>query len=329
MVLYRVMARTSSVGEKMRTSDLPGALCWLATRGVPCLGNVLNQSLSAAVRRVDRDSYRVRRETIAMHVTPNRFLSPLILLGLVLVSTVGCTKTFVIRPVQPSQNVYAATTQTESKTVAISDARSGSAKPLSTGTLNVVFTGMDDEIAYLGENLARVLNAAGIKVTYAQAGSADTTLKVLTYRMRNLRTSGFSPYHTFTTFSADLITADSPRRITAYFKNSKVPVWAFREVERPCYQIPLEVIVKEIAAKLNARVFGRVAPTEAVHRLATSITQGPADAASEEYLKVLELGYTNNPEAIAPLVRLTTREETLMTSPAPFLSARSWSTRRV
>ncbi|MGE3539152.1 MAG: HEAT repeat domain-containing protein, partial [Candidatus Tectimicrobiota bacterium] len=156
----------------------------------------------------------------------------------------------------------------------------------------------------------------GDQGTYAKAGPADLTLQVLTYRMRNLRTSGFSPYHTFTTFSADLITGESPQRITAYFKNSKVPVWAFREVERPCYQIPLEVIVKEIAAKLNARVFGRVATTEVVHKIAASITSGPADAASEEYLKVLELGYTNNPEAVALLVSLTNRKETLMRAAA-------------
>lgn len=123
-------------------------------------------------------------------------------------------------------------------------------------------------------------------------------------------------YHTFTTFSADLTAGASSRQITAYFKNSKVPVWAFREVERPVYQIPLEVIVKEIAAKLNVHVFGRVASAETVNKIAASIASDRADAASEEYLKVLELGYTNNPAAVELLVRLTNREETLMRASA-------------
>lgn len=131
-----------------------------------------------------------------------------------------------------------------------------------------------------------------------------------------MRTSGFSPYHTFTTFSADLSTGGSARRITAYFKNSKVPVWAFSEVERPCYQIPVEVVVKEIAAKINAHVFGRVTPSETVSKLVAAIPKGPADAASEAYLKVLELGYTNNRAAVAPLVQLTNHEETLMRAAA-------------
>ena len=251
-----------------------------------------------------------------MIITCSKALSKLALLGFVIVIAAGCTKTFVIQPVPPPQNAYSSATKTEPRSLAISDARGGSARPLNAGTLNVELEGMGDEVAYLGKNIARVLNAEGIKVRYDTSGTADLKLKVLTYRIRNLRTSGFSPYHTFTTFSADLTAGGPPRRITAYFKNSKVPMWAFREVERPCYQIPVEVIVKEIAAKLNAQVFGRVTPTETVNELAASIPSGAADAASEQYLKVLELGYTNNPAAVGPLVRLTNRDETLMRAAA-------------
>ncbi|HUI25422.1 MAG TPA: HEAT repeat domain-containing protein [Candidatus Kryptonia bacterium] len=235
-----------------------------------------------------------------------------LLLGLVMLAGSGCTKTFAIRPVPPPQNVYAPTSKAEPASLGISDGRSASARPLNAGTLNVELEGMGDEMSYLGENLARVLNAEGIKVSYDKTGNADIKLTVRTYRIRNLRTSGFSPYHTFTTFSADSTAGGASRRITAYFKNSKVPVWAFREVERPCYQIPVEVIVKEIAAKVNAQVFGRVTPTETVNALAAAIPSSESDAASEQYLKVLELGYTNNPAAIEPLVRLTNRPETLM-----------------
>ena len=227
----------------------------------------------------------------------------------------GCTKTFVIRPVPLPGEPYPTATATEPRSLGFSDARGDAGKSFSKGTLRVDFEGMDDQIAYLAENVVAVLNAEGIKVVTDKSGDADVKLKVLTYRMRNLRTSGFSPYHTFTTFSAELA-GDAPRRITAYFKNSKTPVWAFREIERPCYQIALEVVVKEIEAKLNARVFGRVASTATVERIAASIPSGSADAASEQYLKVLELGYTNSPAAIPVLIRLTGREETLMRASA-------------
>jgi HEAT repeat protein len=53
-----------------------------------------------------------------------------------------------------------------------------------------------------------------------------------------------------------------------------------------------------------------------VQRIAASIPAAAADAASEQYLKVLELGYTNNPEAIPLLVRLIERKEVLMRASA-------------
>lgn len=249
-----------------------------------------------------------------MTIARNNRLAKLALLALVMASATGCTKTFVIRPIPPPQNVYASAAKTEPASIAISDGRGGA--PLNTGTLNVELEGMADEISHLRESLAAVLGSQGIKVTFDDPANADVKLRILTYRIRNLRTSGFSPYHTFTTFSADLSAGGPPRRITAYFKNSKVPVWAFREVERPCYQIPVEVIVKEIAAKVNAHAFGRVTPTNTVTKLVAAIPTEPSDSASEQYLKVLELGYTNNPAAIEPAAKLTGREETLMRAAA-------------
>ncbi len=224
----------------------------------------------------------------------------------------GCTKRFNIQPVFLAQNVYSSAEKAEEKSLILIDARTEVNKPLNVGTLSVELSGMGDEIDYLGENITRVLNGEEVNIAYIKGNKADIKLKVLSYRIRNLRTSGFSPYHTFTTFSADLVNNDSSQRITAFFKNSKTPFWAFREVERPCYQIPIEVIVKEIAAKINHHVFKRTASDETVKKIVASISSESRDAASEQYLKVLELGYTNNPLAIEPLVRLTSDKETIM-----------------
>ena len=71
-------------------------------------------------------------------------------------------------------------------------------------------------------------------------------------------------------------------------------------------------MVKDIVAKLNLYYFKRSASNETVKKLVESISTENADAASEQYLKVLELGYINNPMAIEPLVRLTSHKETIM-----------------
>ncbi len=224
----------------------------------------------------------------------------------------GCTKSFDIRPVSVPYNVYPPSDNMEIHYLALHDARTKADKPLNVGTLTVELRHMGNELDYLGENISRVLKAEGINILYDNDHQPNIELKVLKFRIRNLRTSGFSPYHTFTTFSADLINNGKTKRITSYFKNSKTPVWTFREVERPCYQVPIEVVVKEIAAKLNHYIFKRVTPTEQVKKLAASINMEIADAASEQYLKVLELGYTNNPVAIELLLPLTNHRETIM-----------------
>ncbi len=223
------------------------------------------------------------------------------LVGLALLSSTGCTKTFMVPAVPSPEVLYAQTATPSGGSLAVADARGASDKPLNIGRLNVVLVGMSDEIVYLRQNLVRVLTQQGIPVVENKSDAPDMTLEVRKFRIRNRRTSGFAPYITFTTFSADLKKGGEVYRITSYFKNGKVPMWAFREVERPCYQAPIQALVQEVAAKINARVFGRIAPTATVNQLAARATASTAGAGSEEYFLALELGYTNNPAAVAPL----------------------------
>lgn len=240
-------------------------------------------------------------------------------LGIFVVALSGCTKTFDIRPVQTPQNIYGqVSSASEIQSFSIEDARNEANKPFSTGRLNVEFNGMSNEIAYLGDNLAHVLGAEDVRLTYKQSGGGDIKIKVSNFRIRNHRASGFSAYFTFATFTADVSSNGITKRVTAYFKNGKVPVWAFREVERPCYQIPLEAMVKEIAAKINHNFIGRVTPVEKVNALISAIDSTPntSDEGSEHYLNVLELGYTNNPAAIPTLLKLAEHTQPIMRAAA-------------
>jgi hypothetical protein len=134
-------------------------------------------------------------------------------------------------------------------------------------------------------------------------------LDVDKYRIRNLRTTGFSPYWTFTTFAGDLKQNGDSRRVVFYFKRGKVPVWAFREVEDPCYNVPVSLMVKEIASKINRYYFGLQASDDKIKSLVDDINN-QFDEFS--FLKVLELGYTNNPAAIESLVALTHHQDSMV-----------------
>jgi hypothetical protein len=239
--------------------------------------------------------------------------SAIVLVFLLLLSGVGCSKRFFIKPPTPSSVVYTnpAPVQTH---LSIRDARSEADKDLSTGRLTAVLDGLEgNEVQFLGEHIENELVARGANLQWAEASDGDLQLELLKFRIRNHRATGFSPYWTFTTFSADLSDGSSRGRVTAYFKNGKVPVWAFREVEEPTYNVPVSLLIKEVATKINARVFRISASAEEVQRIAGAVA---ADNSELRYIKVFELGYTNNPAAIPHVLELIDDDGSLVSAAA-------------
>lgn len=225
-----------------------------------------------------------------------------------LIPVFGCTKTFYIKTPAPSSIIYDQKYQ-EVTILKINDQRIGEDKKISAGTLSVVLKNMENEMSFLGNNIEKALRSRGINLKYKNENGKKLLLNIHKYRIRNLRTTGFSPYWTFTTFSGDLIINGKSQKITFYFKIGKVPVWAFSEVEEPCYNVPVSLMVKEIASKINRYYFGLQAPSDKINLLLDDINNNFNEFS---YLKVLELGYTNNRDAIDPLIKLTNHKDSMV-----------------
>jgi hypothetical protein len=121
------------------------------------------------------------------------------------------------------------------------------------------------------------------------------------YQIANLRATGFSPWESFHIFSGTVIKDGQEKTIKAYFYNGKVPVWSMAEIQEPCFTIPISIIIKDVASKINQTVFNLRASDEKVSRLTDEINSEISKNNYSNFWKVLELGYTNNPEAIEPL----------------------------
>lgn len=225
-----------------------------------------------------------------------------------LIPVFGCTKTFYIKTPAPSSIIYDQKFQ-EVTILKINDQRIGEDKKISAGTLSVVLKNMENEMSFLGNNIEKALRSRGINLKYKNENGKNLLLNIQKYRIRNLRTTGFSPYWTFTTFSGDLIINGKSQKITFYFKIGKVPVWAFSEVEEPCYNVPVSLMVKEIASKINRYYFGLQAPSDKINLLLDDINNNFNEFS---FLKVLELGYTNNRDAIDPLIKLTNHKDSMV-----------------
>jgi len=229
-----------------------------------------------------------------------------ILVALFLIT--GCAQTFNIKGPMPSSVVYDQALQ-ESVALKIDDQRAGEDKKISVGTLPAELKNFEDEIAFLGNHLEKALNSRGIKVKFANEDESGLKIIVNKYRIRNIRVSGFSPYWTYTTFSGDMKKDGKVHKVTFYFESGKTPVWSFNEVEDPCYNVPVSLMVKEIASKINRLYFGLKAPDAKVNSLTEAIN---AKLDESTFLKVLELGYTNNPKAIEPLAKLTSHADSIV-----------------
>ncbi|NPU84206.1 MAG: HEAT repeat domain-containing protein [Syntrophaceae bacterium] len=158
-------------------------------------------------------------------------------------------------------------------------------------------------MGYFAKNLEKELNNRSIpvKCIVGKTDAARITLEILKYQIVNTRATGFSPWESVHLFSGVLINNDQKIPIKAYFYNGKVPVWSMDEIEEPCFNTPISVIIKEVASKINREVFKFSIPDEKVEQLKSEIKTELEKKNSETFWKVLELGYTNNTKAMPSL----------------------------
>lgn len=235
-------------------------------------------------------------------------------LAIVLAALSGCSSIRVpIKDPAPSARAYRDSgAALQPVKLAIEDAREGNGKSqLMTGDFPVKIDILHqdqpfDALNWIAEHTVREMSARGLPVTLAPAGNPGTKLSFKRISIENHRSNGFSPFVTFTSLRADIDTPQGVQRVTAYVKRGKVPVWTFDEVFDPAFNAPLEVLTKELAAKLNQQLYKQSVGDEQVKALIEKINRDIAlDSA---WLDVYQLGFSNNPLAIPELVKLTSSQ---------------------
>lgn len=157
-----------------------------------------------------------------------------------------------------------------------------------------------DVTRWLADNTVRELVARGLPVKLSADGKGATDVRIGRIHIENRRVSGFSPFETFTSLRADVMTSQGPKRVTSWVKRGKVPVWSFDEVIEPTYNVPLSILTKELAAKINQALYGQAMSDAQIDALVNKI-----ESAKEiDPMDVHELGFGNNPRAIKALVKL-------------------------
>jgi hypothetical protein len=189
----------------------------------------------------------------------------------------------------------------------IEDQRRGAERDFSTGVLTAGLrteAGPLQPVPFLAEHLQAELASRGLPVQVREAGAGATpSLFLQTFRMQNHRSNGFAPFITFTYLSADIDTPAGKKRVAAFVKRGKVPVWSFDEVIEPTLNQPLSLAVKELATKIAAQAYGWRASDAQLNTLLAKLA-APAKLDGDAHLDVYALGFTNHPGAKERLLQL-------------------------
>lgn len=154
-----------------------------------------------------------------------------------------------------------------------------------------------DAAPWLAEQTVKEMVARGLPVQLGNDAKGPDTVIIQRIHIENRRVSGFSPFETFTSASADVVTPAGTTRIATFIKRGKIPVWSFNEVIDPTYSDPLGLTAKEFAAKLARILFAAGLSDSQVDALIAKIS-----GSNINYRDVYELGFSNNPRAIPQLL---------------------------
>lgn len=243
-------------------------------------------------------------------------LTRMVCIVLVAMFFVGCALSYSVKEPVVSSIQYTRKDITPA-TLTVIDQRTGSdsiflAKVIGIGgsmsdSVTLKIDNMEDPIGYFTYQLGKELASRGIpvKCVVGKTATEGLILQIHRYQIVNIRATGFSPWEACHLFYGTIIAEGQEKPIKAYFYNGKTPVWSMTEIEEPCFTIPVSIMIKEVASKINRALFNLRVPDEKIDELTAQINaetgKDKKDPYDRPFREVLELGYSNNPKALEPL----------------------------
>lgn len=236
-----------------------------------------------------------------------RIATPILTLGFALLSGCALNMPVPIKDPATSNLAYQEKANTANTALVFKDEQADADKAQILGgtiPMKLTYQGQTfNAVPWMARHTVSEMAARGLPVTLATDNNAPAQVIIKRLHIENHRASGFSPFVTLTSLRADVVTPQGTQRVTAYIKRGKVPVWSFDEIIDPTYNEPLNLATKELAAKLNQRLFGQVLADDKVQSLISKIDQN--SNRDDAYLDVYQLGFSNNPQAVPELVKLS------------------------
>jgi len=225
----------------------------------------------------------------------------------------GCALNYSINAPVPSSFQYDSG-EKHSAVMQIVDQRSDPKFFIGIGGLSrfdIKLENVKDPIDWLSRALQSEFASRGVPVQIVDKefkGRADLVLTVRKYQIANYRASGFTPWVAYHSFGGELESAQGRYPVRAFFLYGKVPVWSMSEVHEPCLSMPMGILVRDVASKINRYALHYSASNGRLDDIYARLGEKMKSAAPDAYLSVLELGAVNNPDAM-PMLTQTIKQK--------------------
>ncbi|HUL00918.1 MAG TPA: HEAT repeat domain-containing protein [Nitrospirota bacterium] len=178
--------------------------------------------------------------------------------------------------------------------------------------VNIDLANADDPIAWLSQALEKEFAARDIPLKIADKNTTnppDLVLTIKKYQLVSRLVTWFSPWESYHSFMGEVAAGGQTYDIRAYFFNGKVYGGSMKEVEEPCFNTPMSIMVKEIASKINRYALHYTVSDGKIAEIQTRAEKKIKAQDDDAYRPVLELGNSNNPNAVKTLIKFAAVED--------------------
>lgn len=144
--------------------------------------------------------------------------------------------------------------------------------------------------------IKKELHARKLPIEFVDDSKESLILKK--FEIFTHRSSGFSPIVTISMLKVTADIGNEEKVFTSVIKRGKVPIWEAEEINDPCFNEPIMLMVKEVVAKINKAYFNYKLSDEKVAEIINKIDDGVNTKNDLNYINIYELGFSNNDKAL-------------------------------
>ncbi|MBN1128620.1 MAG: hypothetical protein JXA71_06520 [Chitinispirillaceae bacterium] len=165
--------------------------------------------------------------------------------------------------------------------------------------------GFGNGFLFLKNSLVEELTARGIVVTETE-NEPLATLEINKYQLLYTQGNADMPWESFLFFKGRITHGGKSDTLASFFYKASPLGWSREDVYEHCMNIPLSLLVLNIASKIHAVLFTSAASSSDVERLTQTCRQHLYEKPSGPYRQLFELGGTGSRSAVDSLKKLET-----------------------